>query len=413
MKAYTNRKNIRAALGNLPTDRTELKDSKATGLYLRVFGTGRAVFMYRYKFQGMKRAYTLPGIELRKGSSEKEIGSLLTKARAVHAGLHAKVKEGTDPAIERDLQAREIATMPTVAQFAETYINRRAKPSKTNKGKKSWEQDKRYLDVDVIPNIGRLALDKVKRSHMIALLDKKQNNGALVAYNRLRALLSTFFNFAIERGHIEINPVTGIKRMKETSKERVLSEDEIRFIWEATNETSVLSPSNRLALRMILITGQRPGEVCKMHESQIQGDAWKISDPKNGYTHIIPLTPLALETIEQARPYQRNGLMFPNSKGNIIGKTILPKCMSRLDWSKLPATPHDLRRTCITGISQLGFNRTIQDKVANHVDNSIGGVYDRHDYMKEKRQALEAWNRKLNQLITGQAESNIVQLRSA
>lgn len=118
-----------------------------------------------------------------------------------------------------------------------------------------------------------------------------------------------------------------------------MSEDEIHFVWEVTNGNSVLSPSNRLALRMILSTGQRPGEVCEMHESQIQGDAWKIPALKNGYTHIIPLPPLALETIEQAKPYQRNGLVFPNSKGNIIGKTILPKCMSRLDWPEFACHP--------------------------------------------------------------------------
>ena len=103
----------------------------------------------------------------------------------------------------------------------------------------------------------------------------------------------------------------------------------------------------------------------------------------------------APQVIEEARPHQRNSLLFPNTKGKVTGKSILPKAMSRLDWPELPATAHDLRRTAITEISKLGFNRLVQDRIANHVDNSVGGIYDRHDYMKEKRQALDAWSRKL------------------
>jgi integrase len=95
---------------------------------------------------------------------------------------------------------------------------------------------------------------------------------------------------------------------------------------------------------------------------------------------------------------------------------ILSKAMkeSSIEWESEPKpTPHDLRRTCITGISCLGFSRLVQDKVANHIDSSVGGIYDRNDYAKEKQQAMEAWERKLSEIIHGQASSNVLTFRQA
>lgn len=403
---YTNQKGIKAALGKPPeTGHTEYKDTNATGLKLRVYSTGLGAFIHHYKIKGRRRAFRLPAIELKPASTEREISAAITQARAIHAGQRAQVKAGTDPAIERDLQACAVAAMPTVEQFADTYIRLYAKERK-----KSWAEDQRYFDADVVPALGALALDKVRRSHLIALLDKKQQAGAMVVRNRLISLLSKVFNYAKERGHIDSNPASGIKRTKEQSKERALSADEIRFIWSQTDENSSCSPSTRLALRLILITGQRPGEVAQIHESQIQGDVWTMQNTKNGKAHSVPLSELALQVIEEAKPHQRNRLLLPNTKGAVMGKSILSRAFARLDWPDLPATPHDLRRTAITEISRLGFNRLVQDKIANHVDNSIGGIYDRHDYMKEKRQALDAWSRKLSEILTGQVESNVIPL---
>ena len=352
--------------------------------------------------------FSFTDIELKPNTAEREISDALTKARAIHAEQKIKIRTGINPAIERNLKAHEIDTMPTVEQFSDTYITMYAKAEK-----KSWEQDKRYLDADVVPALGGMPMDAVKRGHIIALLDKKQKAGAMVTRNRLISLLSKFFNYAIERDVVESNPAQGIKRTKETSKERVLSDDEIRFFWDATGENSRLSPSVKLALRLILVTGQRPGEVAELHTSQIEGDVWTITDPKNSRTHLVPLSEMALQVIEEAQPHIRNGLLLPNTKGVIMGKSILPKALERLKWPESPATPHDLRRTLTTGISRLGFNRFIQDRVTNHTDNSIGGVYDRYDYMKEKRQALDAWSRQLSEVITGQVESNVIPLHKA
>ena len=413
VRAFTNHKGVMSALKQSPDKgHLDFKHTKATGLKLRVYSTGNACFVHRYTFNKKETFYRFPGIDIKRGDNEPTISKALADAVAVHAQQRASIKGGVDPSIERDLQADELATMPTVAEFASVYIEKYAKVNK-----KSWSEDDRQLEADVInTGLGRLALDKVKRSHLVTLLDKKQEAGAMVARNRLISLLSKFFNFAIERGHVESNPVIGIKRTKEKSKERALSNDDIVFLWmQTSNENKHISPVTRLALRLILITGQRPGEVRQMKVSQIKQGVWYMDDTKNGKAHAIPLSELALEVIKEAKPYRNNGYLFPGAKkdSTMIGINTLPRAMKRMEWPELPATAHDLRRTAITEISRLGFNRLVQDKIANHVDNSIGGVYDRHDYMKEKQQALDAWSRKLSEVVTGHVESNVVQLRTA
>jgi integrase len=122
---------------------------------------------------------------------------------------------------------------------------------------------------------------------------------------------------------------------------------------------------------------------------------------------------MALEVIQQAMPLSRNGVVFPNQKGGMTVVNVLDKVMSRYGWrTDDKPTPHDLRRTCITGLGALGFTRFVQNTVANHADGSIGGIYDRYAYLKEKRQALEAWGLRLTEIVTGESvEGEVVEFR--
>lgn len=407
---FTNHKGIKGA--SIPASgQTMYKDTQCKGLYLRVYSNGRKAFVHRYWINGKERLVTLEGLELNQKSTEAEISKAMAQARAIVAEQKEQAKGGTDPAIERELKANHIRTMPTLAEFADTYIERHAKPNK-----KSWMNDRRMLDADILPALGNLPMDKVEKKHLIAVLDKKQDAGAIVTRNRLISLLSKLFNFAKDdRSIITTNPASGIKKAATKARERVLTDDEIVMFWERTSETGALSPCTRLALRFVLVTGQRPGEVCQMTESQIQGDLWTMADTKNGRSHTVPLSPMALEIIKQALPHSRNGIVFPSGKGGVMLVNVLDRVMSRHDWkTDDKPTPHDLRRTCITGLGALGFNRFVQNLVANHADNTIGAIYDRHSYAKEKRQALEAWERRLAEIVTGEAVGgNVVEFKRA
>lgn len=225
---YTNHKGVKSALSTPPeTGQEEYKDTTASGLYLRVYSTGLGVFIHRYKINAQRRVFTLPVPEISKSTKETELSAALGQARAIHAQQRIQIKAGIDPAIERDLKAQELVAMPTVSEFAETYIQRYAKPKK-----KSWAEDERQLRADMIPTLGSLKIDAVRRGHVIALLDKKEDAGALVARNRLLSLLSKYFAFAFERDLIQENPAKGIKKLDEEARTRVLSDNEVHLLWQ-------------------------------------------------------------------------------------------------------------------------------------------------------------------------------------
>ncbi len=217
--------------------------------------------------------------------------------------------------------------------MAHTYTNQKgikaALSNTSDKGHTEYK-DARQLQSDVVPALGLLSLDEVKRTHIIVLLDKKEKAEHFVARNRLKAVLSKYFSFVIERGHIKSNPANGIQLIKEQSRKRVLSHNDILFLWQQTDENSNLLPATCLALRFILITGQRPGEVRQLHASQIQGDVWHMENTKNGHEHSIPLSEQALRVIEQAMPHTRHGLIFAGSNGNVMGINTLPRAMKRM-----------------------------------------------------------------------------------
>lgn len=403
-QTFTNHKGIKSALGNQPEKgQSEYRDTRATGLYFRVYSTGHGVFVHRYKIEGKRRVFTFSDIELRKNTTEKQISTALNQARAVHAEQRIKIKRGTDPALERDLQLKEVQEMPTVEQFAVTYINRHAK-----RKKKSWEEDQRILAVDVLPYIGSLKLDKVSKRHVSRLLDRKLDAGYSVAHNRLLSLLSKFFNFAISRGEIQDNPTSKIPKERERKRTRTLSDDEIRLLWNYTSDNSPLDISTRFAVRLRLITGQRSSEIVNMREEDIKGDVWYQPDTKNGLPHALPITDLMQQIIDEARPHARNGLLLPSRKDTVMKVQVLSKIFERIDWQlkegQTRPTPHDLRRTFRTGLGELKFDNFIQRKVTNHKsntqdENDIDRIYNGYEYMDEKRQALEAWSQKLTEII--------------
>lgn len=256
------------------------------GLKVRVTRVGHKSYLYRYKINGKPFEYTIGAVD----------DLSLSDARKEHASLVSQVKAGRNPKLERDLKTQSVNAVPTVKDFAETYIQRYAKPKK-----KSWLEDDRQLKADVIPALGSLRIDAVKRAHVIALLDRKEDAGAMVARNRLLSLLSKYFAFALERDLIEVNPAKGIKKLDEESRNRVLSDNEIRLFWDWLHSNKCDFSTNS-ALKLALITGQRVDEVCSIREEHIQGDWWLLPNSKNSLPHAVFLCDMAKQIIDELRP---------------------------------------------------------------------------------------------------------------
>jgi integrase len=212
------------------------------------------------------------------------------------------------------------------------------------------------------------------------------------------------FNFACERGLLEQSQLQGMLKQKEAPKERVLTDDEIRLFWQATDPDNLdlmdAHWSTKLALRMILITG--------ITWQEIEGDIWKIPSGrmKGRVAHDVPLTGLALEAIEKAKLLTSDSdFVFRSYRVTVKAATTrlaLSKALLR-HWKEIgieePFTPHDLRRTLRTRLGQLGIVDALAELVIGHKQKGLVAVYNQYDYDKEKRQALGKWDRKLRQIV--------------
>lgn len=280
--------------------------------------------------------------------------------------------------------------------------------------KRSFENDQHMLDRDLLPCWGQRKAASIERRDVIALLDSIMERGAPVAANRTKSLISKIFNFGISRAIVETNPAHLIpKPGDEQSRTRVLSESEIRSLWTALDA----EPTDlRDAVRLLLLTGQRKTEVTGMEWAEIDGEQWIIPGrrTKNKLEHAVPLGPQAMAILRDRRTAAKGSVyVFPvdrRATGHVDIDKVMDRLRTRLGF--VPSwTTHDLRRTASSGMTAIGITRFIADKVLNHSDRSVGAIYDRNAYLKEKRSALERWDRRLAAIVNGKAPEKVVSLR--
>ena len=333
-----------------------------------------------------------------------------TRARA----LLGEISSGGDPS----LRARRARTRQgdTVEAIGADFIERYAKA----KGRRSWKETERISKVYVCPKIGRRPIRDVKRRDIIELLDHVGAiNGPIMA-NRVLAAVRKLFNWAIGRDIIEASPIVGIERPgEEKSRDRVLTDGEIRELWNAAGALGY--PYGHLA-KALLLTGQRRGEVAGMRRAEIDSKerVWTIPPErtKNKLPHEVPVVaPLSalLASIPEGGDY-----IFKT--GRIGDKPVnsFTLAKQRLDTAilvgrqkdaeaqggrKAKADPmphwtlHDLRRTMRTRLSKLGVDAETAERVIGHVPAGVRAVYDRHQFREEKRKALALWGQSLAGIV--------------
>jgi len=403
-----------------PTDK--INDVReANGFGIRVLPSGVKTWFFIYRVDGKRRFMNLghyPSITL-------------SDARKKYRAAYDQHEHGNDPAKLADQSKEERRKAPTVADLCGEYIERHAK-----KFKRSWEADERLLNIEIIPTWGkRKAADITKRDATL-LLESIVDRGTPAMSNQVLKITRKMFNFAVERDILPHTPFTGVKALApNNSRERTLSESEIKTLWGNLGNAAISDEIKR-ALKLVLVTAQRPGEVTGMHTSELNGRWWTIpaERAKNGQEHRVYLTDTALELIGDTTG---KGFIFPSphrakeqpidahampvavrrnlacplidKKGKpLYGKDGEPATENRLEVDKF--TPHDLRRTAATFIGSMGFMDEIIDAILNHTKKGIIATYNRHKYDNEKQQALDAWERKLTAITTGTA-SNVIPMR--
>jgi len=399
--------------------RLEVWDAKTAGLCLRISATGVASWSYRYR----PRAGS--GYQRVTLGTVSDIG--LADARERAARYRASILDGADPQRERVARRTAAANVLTFDALADRYLNEYAKPRKS-----SWRNDESYLKRPREAWGDRTA-NTITRRDAITLLDKIKATAPTSA-NRTQTVVVTLFNWAVEDELLELNPLSGLKkRAPEKPKERILSEDEIRVLWRALEAADGTSTDIAAALQMLLLTGQRPGEVAGATQDELfalddaKSAQWQIDAGrmKARRTHIVPLAPLArklfIEAIARRRTQDDRVGVFASrflSRTTLARHSIsqaLKRIIVRLDTSGQdcetiralkgnPPSPHDFRRTVATGLASLGIPREDRLAVLAHQATDVhGAVYDQYERLREKRIALQAWERHLAKVLRPQS----------
>jgi len=258
------------------------------------------------------------------------------------------------------------------------------------------------------------------KRHFSPTLDKKPLGGiqASEISDIIRALKSTpttavhalvafkvFFNWAVREGHAVATPVATMQLPATiSSRERILSDTELKAVWKAAE--AIAYPFGTIVL-LLIITGQRRGEIAALQKEWITEDAVTLPKQitKNGREHTLPLGTLASSLLQPILE-QSQALLFPargQSSKPFNGWSKSKAKLDRISGVK-DYTLHDLRRTFSSGLAALGTPLHVTERLLNHVSGAVSGVaaiYNRYTYMAEMRQAMHAWEAKLESLVRG------------
>jgi integrase len=396
-------------------------DEDLPGFGLRLRAGGSATWVAQYRVGPKQRRVTL--------------GRLATldpeQARKAARAVLAKADLGQDAQAERrERQAKAAVTFEAVAQLYLKHLAARRKP-------KTLAECRRHLLRDWKPFHGR-PVDEVHRRDVAARLQAVADAYGPIASNRARATLSAFYAWAIGQGIAETNPVVGTVRVGvERDRERVLAAGELREIWPALGD----GDHGRI-VKLLLLTGQRRGEVAGIPvqgELDLDRALWSLPSgrTKNGLPHEVPLSRQAVALLRSIAPREGRALLFAEGQrpfsgwskskerldGRVarrhaekrLGRPLRPDEQPEPGDALAPWTLHDLRRTVVTGMNELGIAPHVVEAVVNHVSGraraGVAGVYNRATYAVEKRAALQMWADHLDEVL-GLGERKIVPLRA-
>ncbi len=409
-------------------------DAEVKGFGLKVTPAGSKVYLLQYRVDGSRA--TAP-----KRYTIGKHGSPWTAdaARAEAIRLLGQVKAGTDPQAKRITEREAAANQAdTFAKVVELFIDRYAKPNT-----RSWPETKRILDKHVTPVWGKRPVEGITRKDVNKLVDDLVDAGTPVLANRALAVTRKLFNWAASKDFVQANPCAGVQLpTAEEGRDRVLTDAELREIWAAA---AALKVPSRAFVKLLVLTAQRRTEVAGMRwdELDIAGKVWVIPKEraKNGKAHVVPLPDSAVAILESMpRITLDDGKLsdFVLTSNGTTPMSDYSGIKNKLDRQMLEARRkaaqergdapervqapenwrfHDIRRTVTTGLAAMGIAPQVADRILNHTQGTIKGVaavYNRHQYLDERRAALDAWARRVEQIVIGTpADGKVVQLRPA
>jgi integrase len=375
-------------------------DEDISGFGIRVRDGGSRTWIYRYRIGSKQRSVIL-------GSAT---AVPLAVARKNASGLAARIRLGEDPALDRDNARLEADN--TFGVLAQQYLETR----KAEWRPVTYTEIKRHL-TKYAKSLHRVPIAAVSQRNIANLLNAIAKDAGDVTANRVRGSLCALFGWAMREGIRlpEGNVAALTNKREEKSRDRVLSNNELRTIWSAC-----LDDDYGAILKLLTLTGQRAGEIAELRWDEVGDEQiWLPANrTKNGRAHTIPLTEPVKMILSR---FNRDGrtCVFGRVDTGFNGWHNCKQALNaRIAAAGKPLAewkPHDLRRTAATGMAELGVQPHIVEAVLNHVSGHKGGVagiYNRATYDKEKREALNLWAEHVMPTVEGRA-ATVVSLKRA
>jgi integrase len=390
-------------------------DRQPPGFGVRVSRNGTRTWIYLYRHNGVRRRLKLGIVG--------EIG--LRAARDLARDAHEAVRQGKDPASTRkEVRAR----VDTVKDLAAAYIAEYAKLRKS-----SWKKDEQILNREVIPFIGRMRATEVTRADIRdQVLKRIIQRDAPVRANHTLEIVRKMYNWAIQEKDFTFNPAALLPKPGGTrpSRTRYLLPAELPRFWAALDPQSLgkRDPDEigSIAFKLLLLTAQRQMELLRARWAQVDLDngLWTIPEhvAKNRKESIVPLTPYAASLFRRLRALTNEDHEFVFPSRVLAERDGVEDHMRRVFFEKRiikirkaasleDFTTHDLRRTATTYWGKIQISRELKKRLLNHAVADVTAVYDRFEYMDEKREALSKWESLLFEMI-GDKEKVVALARS-
>jgi integrase len=399
----------------LPAGKAEVFhfDARCPGLSVRIQRTGKPAFVAWYTVTGKRKRITLGAVA----------GTDLDQARRQATEIVNAARDGRDPGQERKLARIAAADVLTVGAMIAAYLREHAE---RHQRPRTLIETRRALERHWTPLHTLPAADVTRRDISARLLELSRSTGTVGA-NRARAHLSAAFSWAIKAGllgEIDVNPVINTIRAEEISRERALTPDELRLIWQATDDGT----NHSAIIRLLMLLGARRAEVGGMAHAELDRDRqlWVVPAPrvKNGRSFELPLSRQAWQIIAEFPELPRCPFVFGRrGQAPFSGWS---QCKARLDariaeQQGAPLPPwhlHDLRRSFATLAAENGLIEPhIIEAILNHASGhkaGVAGTYNRAAYREQKRIGLQEWADRLEITVEGRATGgNVVALAGA
>ena len=394
----------KSSIDSLPTSASDTIywDAGSPGFGVKVTPKGRKVFVVLYRTGGA-------GSSLRKYTIGVFGRVTLHQARVAAQRVFAAKLEGRDPAAEKRTAKQRIVA-DRVDELLEAFIAQHVSQNR------SASEISRLLRREVAKVLGHKSIHEINKRDIVELISAIEQRGTPVAANKALKTIKTFLRWCVGRAVLDKSPAEGIPLpAKQVTRDRVLTDLELSQVILAARTAG--GPYGGI-VELLALTGQRREEVAgsTWDEFDLGQRTWTLpkARTKNAKQHTVQLSAQAIAVLKRMKkqgPFVFSLQGTTTFQGFSFAKRGLDDMSGVKNWRL-----HDLRRTCVSGMARLGIPPHVADKILNHQSGTISGVaavYQRHDFLDERNDALERWGAHVAKIVLGASVNRQNAIRSA